>query len=345
MSISVQENFSLKPLNTFQVDCNAINYLSIEHEQDIVGLQHHPIFQKHIHEYIILGGGSNILFTKPAYPFILHNQIKGIQILPNTNQNEDGIIIKVGSGERWHSVVEYCIENNWYGLENLAFIPGTIGAAPIQNIGAYGVEIKDFIVAVEAFDLKTFKKVLFEKEDLHFSYRDSAFKHELKNRFFITSVILQLKKQPFFVLNYPGIKEYFQQNQIVNPTLKDVFSGIGIIRAAKLPTQKNLGSAGSFFKNPIISTDEFNQLKTKFPGITGFSQEPGLIKVSAAFLIDQCGLKSYSFEQVACYQNQPLVIVNLGQASGINILKFSQYIQQQVKEICGINLEPEVNIL
>ncbi|MCX8473505.1 MAG: UDP-N-acetylmuramate dehydrogenase [Sediminibacterium sp.] len=349
MALSVQENVSLSSFNSFKMEGTATHFISIFSDSDMLKLKRDPIFKKNIKNYTILGGGTNILFTKPNYPLILYNQIKGIELLNDKidglPENNVDIFIKVGSGEIWHDVVQYCVEKNWYGLENLAFIPGTMGAAPIQNIGAYGVEIKDFILLVQVFDFKTCNFVHLNCSELNFSYRSSIFKEEFKNRFFITHVILKLKKKASFNLDYPGIKEYFQNNQILSPNLKDVSHCIGKIRASKLPPLEQFGCAGSFFKNPLIHKELFDILKSQYPALSGFIQNNGSIKISAAFLIDQCGLKNFTKGQVACYKNQPLVIVNLGQAKGVEVLAFSQMVQQQVKQKFGIDLEPEVNIL
>ena len=289
---------------------------------------------------LVLGGGSNILFTQDVEQDILHNTLKGIQLL---EEKDESAFIKVFSGENWHQFVEWSLSKGFYGIENLSLIPGSCGAAPIQNIGAYGVELKDVVDSVEVVDFEEGKTQTFTKTECKFGYRDSIFKNELKSKVFITSINLKLSKNPTLIRSeYGSIKEELLKQGITNPTPIDISKTVIKIRQSKLPDPKNLGNAGSFFKNPVLSLEEFNLIRHH--DMPYYPQADGNVKVPAAWLIEKSGWKGYRRGDVGCHYNQALVLVNYGKASGSDILNLARDIQTDIMEKYGITLQPEVNI-
>jgi len=332
----IKENISLKPYNTFGINIKARFYIEIEKEEDILQIIDNQEFKSC--QKLILGEGSDILFTRDFDGLVLKDSIKGIEQM---HENEDFVWVKAASGENWHTFVTYCVENNWGGLENLALIPGTVGASPIQNIGAYGVEVKDTLHSLEYIDMDSGKLRIMMKDECRFAYRRSIFKeHDFVNKKFITSVSFQLNKKPIIRSEYQELKNEIKSN---NPSIKEVFDTIMAIRRRKLPDPAVLGNAGSFFKNPSVSKDKFEKLLLDFPELKGYNSEYA-VKLAAAQLIELCGWKDIVENNVGVHGKQALVIVNLGNAEGKDILSFSKKIQKSVYEKFGVELIPEVNI-
>lgn len=336
--MSKSNNISLKTFNTFGIDIIASSLLEITSIQQAIDSVH-ILNQSNT---LILGGGSNILFTKDYEGLIALNKIKGIELLES---DETKALVKVGAGEVWHDFVIHSISKNWFGIENLSLIPGTVGAAPIQNIGAYGVELVDVVHSVEYLDLNTGTLKTILKKDCEFEYRESIFKNELKGTFFITSVVFELSKIAHLKLEYGAIKETLAERNIEYPSPKDVSDAVIYIRSTKLPNPKELGNCGSFFKNPVISMDHFEKLKANHPNIPSFPAEEGKIKVPAAWLIDQLGWKGKTFGNIGVHKNQALVLVNYGGGKGEDIKNLAYEIIESVKTNYEIQLTPEVNII
>ena len=291
----------------------------------------------------ILGGGTNILFTKNVQIPIINIKIKGIKII---SENNNYVTISIGAGEIWDDFVKWAISKNFGGVENLISIPGFVGGAPIQNIGAYGVEIKDVFVSCSGYFLDTIEKKKFKLNDCQFSYRSSIFKKSLRNQFIITEVVLQLSKTNHKISkSYNSIKDAMNKKKIQNPTIKDIASIVSEIRENKLPNPSLIGNSGSFFKNPIVTIELLNKLKKKFSKLVYFKESVSKYKLSAAWLIENCGFKNIEEKNVGVYRNQALVIINLGNATGKEILLFSKKIKSTVLEKFDILLEEEVNII
>ena len=299
------------------------------------------IFQQN-NKSLILGGGSNILFTKNVEGIVLKNELKGIEKIA---EDEQYIHIKAAAGEVWHSFVEYCVRNNWAGLENLSLIPGCVGASPIQNIGAYGVELKDVFYGLEAFNINEKKIAEFNLADCEFGYRDSVFKRHFKNQFIITSVSFKLNKKPDFKIAYGAITQELEKMNVPELSIQAISQAVINIRQSKLPNPAVLGNAGSFFKNPEITAAEFEKLKTDFPSISHYTLTNGNIKLAAGWLIEQCGWKGKTIGKCGVHQHQALVLVNYGGATGSEIFNLSEQIFQSVLQKFGVLLEREVNIL
>lgn len=330
---------SLKDYNTFGIDVNANLIHTLDSEEQIFDLL--PLIKAQNHFF--LGGGSNVLFTKDYEGVIVLNRIKGIRLIEETS---DAYIVESGAGEVWHEFVLHSLQNNWYGLENLSLIPGTVGASPIQNIGAYGVEIIDVLDSVRFFDFKTQTFKVFTKAECKLGYRDSIFKNELKDTFLITSVRFKLSKSPNLKLEYGAIKETLLEMGIVeDPSPQDVSRAVIHIRSTKLPDPKVIGNCGSFFKNPVIKMTEFNRLKGAFPTIVSFPIDEEHVKVPAAWLIDQAGWKGQTFGAIGVHKNQALVLVNYGGGKGEDIKNLAYKIIGSVKDKYNVELSPEVNIL
>lgn len=335
--MNIQENISLKPYNTFGIDKKARFFVVVKSSSELIEALKWGNEQNLI--ILILGGGSNILLTQDLDAFVIKIEITGIN--PDAESNEH-VWIEVGAGELWHDLVLFAIENNWAGIENLSLIPGTVGASPMQNIGAYGVEIKDVFHCLKALNRLTYEIEEFEANQCRFGYRDSVFKNELKGLYIILSVTFKLDKVPNLKLEYGAIKETLAKHNIETPTIKSVSDAVIEIRQSKLPDPKQIGNAGSFFKNPTISIEQYESLKTAYSTIPGYSNEEG-IKVPAAWLIEQCGWKGKRFGEVGVHEKHPLVLVNYGNGDGAAIRDLSTKIQKSVFDKFGINLHPEVN--
>jgi UDP-N-acetylmuramate dehydrogenase len=339
--MDIQANISLKKFNTFGIDAHAryfSRFTTVEELHDLLDLRKSIV---DLSSFSVLGGGSNILFTKNYDGLILKNELKGIKKI---KEDEHHVYIQVGAGENWHQFVLYCIENNLSGIENLSLIPGNVGASPMQNIGAYGAEIKDVFAYLEAYSIK--EKVLhtFSLNDCELGYRDSIFKRKYKNELIIVSVTYRLNKQPHFNVSYGAIKDELEKMKVKELSIKAISQAVINIRSSKLPDPVKIGNAGSFFKNPTVSHPLFEILKKKFPGIVGYDVHNGDVKLAAGWLIEQCGWKGFRKGDAGCYEKQALVLVNHGTATGSEIYNLSEDILQSVKQKFGVTLEREVNI-
>lgn len=337
------ENVNLKNYNTFGIDVSTKYFSEVNHVADIDVLRKNKVFNK---KKLILGGGSNLLFTKNYDGLVIKNNIKGKGIVKET---ETEIFIKVNAGENWHEFVLLCVENNWGGIENLSLIPGNVGTSPMQNIGAYGVEIKDVFDSLEAYNIKTAQIETFTHSQCHFGYRESIFKKELKGKYIITSVVFKLNKNSKLNISYGAIENILVEKNISNPTIKDVSNAIISIREAKLPNPKEIGNAGSFFKNPVISTKHFVKLKEQYPKIVSYLISKDKVKIPAAWLIDNAGWKGkiYTLKNVkfGVHENQALVLVNYSNSNGNDIYNLAKEIQEDILGKYAIELEIEVNIV
>jgi len=334
----LENNKSLIKLNTFGVNCYAESFISIKNEQDLQESIH--FINKKNKKHFVLGGGSNILLTKNIEGVVLYNQIDGINII---DEDEENITINIGSGVIWNDLVEWSIKNKFWGIENLILIPGTVGAAPIQNIGAYGVEIKDVFKGLNAYNIKTGEKLKFKKKECLFGYRNSIFKNELKNKFFISYVQIKLKKTKSPILNYETLRYKLEKNNTAI-TLENIGKAVCEIRNSKLPNPKIIGNSGSFFKNPIVEIKKFKEIKKKFPDIKYFEHNKK-IKLSAGWLIEQSGWKGKRIKDCGVYKKQALVLINFGNANGSEIKELAEYIKKDVKNNFEIELEEEVQII
>ncbi len=335
----VHENRSLKPLNTFGLDYVAKFYIEINSIAALHAILDDKEFQSK--PRLILGEGSNILLTQDFNGLVIHNKIKGIKII---NENKDHVFIQATAGENWHEFVLYCVKNNYAGVENLSLIPGTVGATPIQNIGAYGAEVKDVIDSVEVVSLKNGSIEQFSNADCELGYRDSVFKNALKNQFFVTSVTFRLNKHPIFNTEYGSIGDTLKKMKVEKLSIKAISDAVIKIRQEKLPDPKIIGNAGSFFKNPIIAQPQFDLLQKKFKAMPYFTESDARVKIPAAWLIEQCGFKGKRMGNIGVHENQALVLVNYGNGSGLALKNLSAEIQQAVAEKFGITLKTEVNI-
>ena len=329
------KNYSLKNYNSFRVNHKANFFLKIENDKSLIDFLSDKKFKNE--KKLIIGGGSNILFTKDYEGVILYSCIKGIHIL---EENNNHIKVKVGSGENWDDLVKFCVTKNWYGIENLSLIPGSVGAAPIQNIGAYGVEIKDYIYDVNGIDLKNNLKKTYTNKSCDFEYRDSIFKRELKNNFFVTEVTFILNKNKKFTLDYSELKNINGQNL----TIQNVRDKIIEIRNSKLPDPKLLANAGSFFKNPVINIKIAKNIKEKYNDFKYYQINESMVKISAAWLIEKSGWKGHKEKNIGVYNKHALVLVNYSSENGKDIKILSKKIKESVLEKFNVTLEKEVNI-
>jgi len=336
--VVIKNNISLKDLNTFGMSVVAREFITIESKKDLIAaLNTNPS------NMLILGGGSNMLLTKDVDALVLHINIKGIKVVSNSENN---VRVEVAAGENWHEFVSWCLDKNYGGVENLSLIPGNVGTAPIQNIGAYGVELKDSFVSCQALDVDTKELRIFTKKDCNFGYRNSVFKDELKGQYIITSVIFELSShQHITKTNYGAIEAELKKNGVVNPTIQDISTAVISIRNSKLPNPKVLGNSGSFFKNPVIAHSKFEIIKEQFPDIPHYIVSDATVKIPAGWLIETAGFKGKKFGSYGVHDKQALVLVNYGNASGKDLLQLSIQIQEAILIIFGIHLESEVNIL
>jgi UDP-N-acetylmuramate dehydrogenase len=332
-------HFGLYPFNTFGMDVEAAYFSAIRKEEELLELKNQEAYKKGI---FVLGGGSNILFTQNIDQWVIRNEIKGIEKIKEDDQH---VWLKAGAGEVWHLFVLYCVDHNYGGVENLSLIPGTIGAAPMQNIGAYGVEVKDVIESVRFFNLETEAFETYSNEECQFGYRDSIFKSVLKGRIVITSVVFRLNKQPVFNTSYGNIQQELDAKGITELSIKAVSDAVISIRSSKLPDPKVIGNAGSFFKNPEITTEQFNALKQKYPDMPGYKINDTVTKVPAGWMIEQCGWKGFRENDYGVHQHQALVLVNYSKARGAQIAALSEKIIASVHDKFGINIEREVQIV
>jgi UDP-N-acetylmuramate dehydrogenase len=339
--IKLKEQQGLKAHNTFHINATASLLCTIASEDDAIDLFRLPAYKQH--QSIIVGSGSNILFTKDFAGLVVHNALKGIRIIEETAGH---VVLNVASGELWHSVVMHCVNNDWGGIENLSLIPGTVGAAPMQNIGAYGAEIKDVIVNVGAIECSSGDKRIFSADECHFGYRESIFKHDLKQKYFISSVTLRLtKKNHKLNTSYGAITETLATMNDSTPSVQSISAAVIAIRRSKLPDPEVIGNAGSFFKNPVISREQYEELKKSHPTLPGYFSENQSVKVPAAWLIEKDGWKGKRFGDAGVHTHHALVLVNYNDAKGSDIFELAMKIQSSVKAKFDIMLTPEVNII
>jgi UDP-N-acetylmuramate dehydrogenase len=337
--MNIQENISLKSLNTFGIAKNA-RFFTVA---DNINSLKEALFwaNENNEEVLILGGGSNILLTNDFEGLVIKIELKGIELI---KEDKDHVWVKVGAGENWHDLVLHAVEKNWAGMENLSLIPGTVGASPMQNIGAYGVEIKEIFESLEALNRSTFTIETFSSKACEFGYRESVFKHKLKNQFVICSVIFKLNKTPQFKIEYGAIQDVLMEKGVNHLSIREVSNAVIAIRSSKLPDPKEIGNAGSFFKNPTIGSDHFDELKSIFPEIPGYPMGND-VKVPAGWLIEQTGWKGKRVGDVGVHAKQALVLVNYGDGQGNDIIALSDQIRHSVKEKFGIELHAEVNFI
>ena len=335
----LKENYSLKPYNTFGLEAKAKYFASVESPESLISvLKENTSLPK-----FILGGGSNMLLTKDIEALVLHINLKGIEVISEDNNS---VLVKANAGENWHDFVLWCIENDFGGVENLSLIPGNVGTSPIQNIGAYGVELKDVFQSCEALDVNTLQTKTFTNSDCKFGYRNSIFKNEAKGQYIITSVIFKLTKNNHNLkTSYGAISSELEKNAISNPTIKDISDAVITIRESKLPDPKEIGNSGSFFKNPVVLQQQFEALLKQFPEMPNYRISDDEVKIPAGWLIEKAGFKGKTFGNYGVHKNQALVLVNYGDADGNDILKLSELIQITIKKLFDINLEAEVNII
>jgi UDP-N-acetylmuramate dehydrogenase len=360
--VKLMENASLKAFNTFGINVTARWFSSFETKEGLEELlspikssdpkpETRPAKSGVNPPLLILGGGSNILFTRNFDGLVLKNEIRGIELI---REDEKYVYVRAGAGENWHGFVQYCLQRNWAGVENLSLIPGSVGAAPMQNIGAYGVEIKEVFYELEAWDLQEGKVFAFSLNDCEFGYRESVFKKKYKGRFIIMDVTFRLNKIPKFHTAYGAIRQELDKMGVRELSIQAISQAVIHIRSSKLPDPQQIGNAGSFFKNPTVAADRFEALKAEFPDIPGYPSADtadskiiggGGVKLAAGWLIEQCGWKGYRRGDAGCHALQALVLVNYGQASGKEIYDLSEEILQSVQTKFGVTLEREVNII
>lgn len=336
--MKIKYNTSLKGYNTFGIDVRAQELIHIEYEQDLQALYEAGVFKR---KFLFLGEGSNMLFVNDYDGTVVHMDIKGL----SHQQNGSLVSVMAKGGEVWNDLVGYCVSKGFGGVENLTLIPGTVGAAPVQNIGAYGVELKDVFYSCRAFDVETGEMRTFMKEDCGFSYRDSIFKSKYKGRFFITEVNLLLSTTSNINTTYGAIGAELLNRGIDKPEIKDISEVVAAIRVSKLPDPATIGNSGSFFKNPIVSVDTFNNLVSDFVDIVYYPYAEGQIKLAAGWLIEQCGWKGKVVGNTGTWKNQALVLVNHGNSTGREVYEFSERIIESVQKRFGVTLEREVNVV
>ena len=338
--MNIIENYPLLKLNTFGIDVKAKYFTSINTINELIEVTKTNVFKDL--ELLILGGGSNILLTKDFDGLVILNNIKGKEII---DQNQQSIFLKIGAGENWHELVMYCVDNGWGGIENLSLIPGNTGTAPMQNIGAYGVEIKETFLELEALEISSGKIVKFNNSDCEFGYRESVFKNKMKNQYIILNITLELKKNPVLNINYGDVKAILESQNIKNPGIKELSNAIISIRQSKLPDPKKIGNSGSFFKNPIVSLNQLELIKKKYPNVVNYEINENEFKIAAGWLIERAGWKGKKFNNYGIHEKQALVLVNYGLANGMEIFELSEKIILDIKDKFGITLEREVNII
>jgi len=338
--MKIQENISLLSYNTFNIDCSACFFVEVQDLNDLNELRQSDVFKDN--ERLVLGGGSNVLFKGDFDGLVILNLLKGIELI---DEDEESVWINVHGGENWHELVEYCVAKGWGGIENLALIPGSVGASPIQNIGAYGVELKDVFVSLEAFMWSTGETKVFYHEDCRFGYRDSVFKRELKGKVLISSVTLKLSRFPQVNTSYGAISNVLEEQKVEHPSIADVCNAVIQIRRSKLPDPEEIGNAGSFFKNPELPVEQANELFSKFPDAPRYVVSDSIIKIPAGWMIDQCGWKGFRKGDAGVHAKQALVLVNHGSVNGNEITELAQRIMDSVENKFGVALTPEVNII
>ncbi|MBU0611888.1 UDP-N-acetylmuramate dehydrogenase [Patescibacteria group bacterium] len=344
--MKIKQNYDLTKLNTFGISAKAKYFVEISKEKDLGDLFSSKEFKNN--KKLFLGGGSNVLFTKDFDGIVVLNGLKGIEIL---KEDENSVFVKSASGEFWNDLVNFATDRGYWGIENLSLIPGTVGGAPIQNIGAYGTEVKDIIDSVEVYDSETGEKKVFQNSDCKFGYRDSIFKNKLKGKYFISAVIFKLSKIKNLNVKYKALKDYLENNKLEIKNSKDISNIVAQIRKSKLPDPKILGNAGSFFKNIYVDSAKLEELKRKYSDLPYFEEGEG-VKIPAGWLIEKCGpansgtsWKGYRIGNVGVYEKQALVLVNYGGATGEEVKNLVGQIIDSVFEKFGLKLVPEVNLI
>jgi UDP-N-acetylmuramate dehydrogenase len=338
--MQIEKHASLLPYNTFGIDVQAELLAHIESMEDLrAALSDESLQQR---ERLILGGGSNVLFTRSFAGLVLLNRLKGISVV---KEDENHVWVKVGAGEVWHDLVSWTVEQGWGGMENLSLIPGSVGAGPMQNIGAYGVELKDVFHELEALRMDNLNLQHFNAAGCRFGYRESVFKHELKNQYFITSVTFRLSKHPILNTSYGAISQELGKLGITHPSVKDVSEAVIRIRRSKLPDPAVLGNAGSFFKNPEVDQETAERIRSEFPAMVSYPTTPGRVKLAAGWLIEQCGWKGKVVGHTGAHKDQALVLVNYGGASGSEVYQLAMEIRESVLQRFGVRIDPEVNLV
>lgn len=336
----VEFDVDLQPYNTLNISASARQFAAIENTGRLEEILQHP--ETNGQPLLVLGGGSNILFAGDFPGLVMHVEIAGRNVLEETDEH---VLLEIGAGENWHETVRYCVERGWGGIENLSLIPGTVGAAPIQNIGAYGVEIEEVFQWLEAVEVESGEAHRFTRADCRFGYRDSIFKNELKGKFIVTRVVLKLSKNPEINASYGAIQSVLDERDITDPDIRDISDIIIDIRNSKLPNPETLGNAGSFFKNPVVDESIYKRIQKKYPEAPGYPMDDSEVKIPAGWLIEETGWKGKVVGNTGTYKQQALVIVNHGGATGKEILQLADRIQASVVEEFGIELVPEVNIV
>ena len=337
--MEIIENFSLKKYNTFGIEAKAKEFIAVHSVEELKTV----LAENQSKKKFILGGGSNMLLTQDIDALVIHIDLKGKKII---REDDDFVWVESQAGENWHEFVLYTINQNFGGLENMSLIPGNVGTTPVQNIGAYGTEIKDTFVSCDAVKINNQETSTFFKDECHFGYRESIFKNEVKDQYIITSVVFKLTKRNHKInTSYGDITAELAKQGVTTPTLKDVSNAVIAIRQSKLPDPKELGNSGSFFKNPIISKYDFDKVQQKFPDIRFFEVSDTEVKVPAGWLIEQAGFKGKRFGDAGIHKNQALVLVNYGNATGQEILNVSKNIQETIFNTFGIHIEAEVNVI
>lgn len=337
--MQIENNFPLKSYNTFGIEAKAKQFVAVQSNEELK-----TILENHSNDTkFILGGGSNMLLTQDINALVIHIDLKGKKVI---QQDDDFVWVESQAGESWHEFVLWTIEQDFGGLENMSLIPGNVGTTPVQNIGAYGREIKDTFISCEAMEIATQKMRTFTKEECNFGYRESIFKQDVKDQYIITSVVYKLTKRNHKInTSYGDITKELDDKNITTPNLKDVSNAVIAIRQSKLPNPKELGNSGSFFKNPVVLKEDFLKVQAKFPGIKFYEVSPTEVKVPAGWLIENAGLKGYRKDDAGVHKNQALVIVNYGNATGKELLELSKFVQQTVFDKYGISIETEVNVI
>jgi UDP-N-acetylmuramate dehydrogenase len=334
----ISKNVDLKAHNTFGISVNSARFATFSTVDELTQI----LAERDQSELLVLGGGSNVLFTKDFDGLVIKNEIKGFEIV---HQDEEIVQVKVGAGEVWHEFVLKCIDLRFAGIENLSLIPGSVGASPMQNIGAYGVEIKDVFVELEAYHIGSGKMRTFSKEECQFGYRESIFKHEFKGQYIITSVTYELSMSNRINSSYGAIQQELANNGIKHPTIKDISNAVIKIRSSKLPNPKEIGNAGSFFKNPIVEKEVLAKIQENYDKVPNYPAPEGKVKLAAGWLIEQAGWKGKTIGNHGVHKNQALVLVNYSDAKGTEIYDLSSQIITDIKEKFGVQLEREVNIV
>ena len=337
--LQIQENVSLKNLNTFGIDVKARYFAEISHEDELIELFADPRWLNT--QRLVMGGGSNMLLVNDFDGLVVRINIRGIE----HRSSQDNVFVEVGAGEVWNDLVNFCVDRGYAGMENLSLIPGSVGASPIQNIGAYGVELKDVFESCRAFEIATGTFRSFTKDDCKFGYRESVFKSELAGQYIIVSVKFRLSLKPSINLQYGAIEQELNNRGISNPTIADISKVVSHIRVSKLPDPSTIGNAGSFFKNPVIGDIQFGLLQEQFPDLVSYPAGEGLHKLAAGWLIEQCGWKGKVVGNTGTWKSQALVLVNHGGATGEEVYSFSSQIIDSVYTKFGVTLQREVNII